>query len=172
MRSTVVDDAGVLRISIPMKRTWVALFVAVWLILWTYGGTDVGRKLLHRFDPGAFLWMCFWVVAECFAVYFLLRTLAGSDTINANAGEFRLRKQVFGIGVTRTYLVSEMRDLRFQPEMGGGRSRRASRIAFNYGAKTISFGEEIEEAEAAQLVSMIEARCNIAHTAAATEVRR
>jgi hypothetical protein len=41
-----------------------------------------------------------------------------------------------------------MHALRFQPEIGSGKRRNASRIAFDYGAKTLAFAEEIEEAEA------------------------
>jgi len=169
LRSKVSRESGDLRISIPMKRSWVILFILVWLTFWTYGGFDTGRKLLHQFDVGAFIWMCFWAFAECGAVYVILRMLFGQDVVAATPSEFHLSKQIFGIGYTRAYLVQEMRDLRFQPEVGSARSRRASRIAFDYGAKTISFAPEIDEAEAAELIVLIKNQCNIRQSPSAVE---
>lgn len=167
MRSKVFQEAGTLRIAIPVTRFWVALFIVVWLTFWTYGGLQIGHKLLRHFELFNFVWMCFWVVAECGALYFLLRVLGGSDVIEATAAEFTLRKQVFSLGMAKVYLVSEMRDLRFQPEAGGGRGHRASQIAFDYGAKTIGFGEGIDEAEAAQLITLIQTHSNVARTTGA-----
>jgi hypothetical protein len=169
MRSKVFQEAGKLRIAIPLNRSWITLFLVVWLTGWTYGGLSIGSHLLRHFEFFDFVWMCFWVVAECAACYFLLRMLGGSDVIEATVTEFALRKQTFGVGLENTYLVSEMRDLRFQPEVGGGRSRRASRITFDYGAKTIRFGEGIDEAEAAQLISLVQSQCHIARTPTQTE---
>ena len=51
-----------------------------------------------------------------------------------------------------------MRDLRFQPASGVGKGRRASRIAFDYGARTVPFGAGIEEAEAAELIGRMRPR--------------
>lgn len=169
MRSKVSHEAGDLRISIPMKRSWVILFILIWLTGWTYGGVEMGRKLFHQFDLFTLVWMCFWVFAECSAVYFMLRTLFGQDLVVATASEFRLSKQTLAIGYTKVYLVSEMRDLRFQPEIGSGKSRRASRIAFDYGAKTIGFAEDIEEAEAAELIILIKNQCSIRRSPSAAE---
>ncbi len=164
MRSKASQEAGTLRIIIPVSRYWLALFLLIWLTLWTYGGVDTGHKLLLHFEIFSFMWMCFWVVGECFAFYFMLRALGRSDVIEATATEFRLRMQVFGLGPTKIYLVREMRDLRFQPETGAGKGRRASRIAFDYGAKTIGFAENVDEAEAAQLINLIQRQSNVART--------
>lgn len=169
MRSPVSDEAGELRISVPVKRGWVTLFLLVWLTFWTYGGLQIGRRLLRKFDPGEFIWMCFWVVTECAAAYYFLRMLFGRDLVVANASEFCLFKQILGIGPSKIYIVSQVRDLRFQPEVSGGKSRRASRIAFDYGARTISLAEEIEEAEAAALIDLIRSRCNIPQSSSRTE---
>jgi len=42
--------------------------------------------------------------------------------------------------------------------MSAARRHRDSRIAFDYGAKTITFGDAIDEAEATQLIKLIKAR--------------
>jgi hypothetical protein len=169
MRSTVAEDGGSLRISIPQKRNWTTvLFFAIWLPLWTYGGWDIGHKLVRNFRLFEFLWMLFWVAAELTVFYVLLRMFFGQDTVLVNASTFNLRKEILGLAWTRAYLVPEVRNLRFAPESGAGRGRRASRIAFDYGATTIDFGEEIEEAEATQLINTIKSRCNIPASPAET----
>jgi hypothetical protein len=63
----------------------------------------------------------------------------------ANSETLRCKTQIFGLGLAKSYIVREMRNLRFQPATGAGKSRRASRIAFDYGANTITFGADLEE---------------------------
>jgi len=96
--------------------------------------------------------------------YSILYSIAGSEIISVTAESLARKVTLFGVGLTRAYLVREMRDLRFQPEMGTGKRRRASRIAFDYGAKTITFAQEIEEAEAAEIITRIRQHCNIGQT--------
>lgn len=82
----------------------------------------------------------------------------------ANSETLRCKTQIFGLGLAKSYIVREMRNLRFQPATGAGKSRRASRIAFDYGANTITFGADLEEAEAVALIGRIQQRCPIAGT--------
>jgi len=46
--------------------------------------------------------------------------------------------------LSRKYFVSQMRNLRFQPAVGSGKSRIASRNAFDCGAKTLGCAREID----------------------------
>ncbi len=163
-RSTVSEETGGLRISIPPKRSWVLLFFAVWLCFWTFAGIQAGRDLLKHFSLFMVVWMIGWAFGELWASYAILYALGGREIIAANSEGLSRRKEIFGLGLAKTYLSNGMRDLRFQPEVGAGKRRRASRIAFDYGAKTISFAEDVEEAEAAELISLIRVRCNIEQT--------
>jgi len=90
-----------------------------------------------------------------------IRTLAGRDTLTVSGDYFVVRKQVFGLGWAKQYLRSQIRDLRFQPELRQGRAHQNSRIAFDYGAKTITFADGLDEAEAYQILSTIRERSNI-----------
>jgi hypothetical protein len=169
MRCTVLEQGGTIQISIPPRRNWTIVFFLVWLTGWTYGGIEIGRKLLSHFDLFNFIWMFGWAFGVLWVSYALLYALAGREIVQASAETLTRRTQIFGLGPTKAYLVREIRDLRYQPEVGAGRSRRASRIAFDYGAKTVSFATEVEEAEAAELISRIMQRCNIARTASPQE---
>ena len=62
--------------------------------------------------------------------------------------------------------VSADRNARYglRPEVSAGRGQSASRIAFDCGIKAISVAQEIEEAEAAELIGLIQLRCRIVPT--------
>jgi|HubBroStandDraft_5_1064220.scaffolds.fasta_scaffold10887_5 hypothetical protein len=159
MRSTVTEESGALQVSIPMKRRWLVIpFLLCWLTLWTYGGFETGSKLAKHFEFFDFVWMGGWAFGEFFAIAWCLRTLAGRDEITVHGDALTIRKQIFGVGLTKIYSIAEVRDLRFQPEMSAARRHRDSRIAFDYGAKTITFGDAIDEAEATQLITLIKTR--------------
>lgn len=161
MKSGIADYEGRLQISIPVQRFGVGLFLACWLALWILGGLSIFKRLLEKPNLFEGIWICFWLVSVPVATYALLRSIGGSDVILADPQSLIIRREIFGLGRGKGYLPSEIRRLRFQPQMGGGRSQRASRIAFDYGAKTIAFGDGVEESEANQLIALIQERCNI-----------
>jgi hypothetical protein len=168
-RSAISDDGMELRISIPPKRSWTLLFLIAWLTLWTYGGLHAAHELLARFSLFLILWMIGWAVGEVFASFTILYAIAGRELISVTPTTLTLKVSIFGIGFTRAYAVAAMRDLRFQPDTSVGRNRRTSRIAFDYGAKTVTFAQEIGEPEAAEIIARINQRCNIAQTPTPSE---
>jgi hypothetical protein len=163
MRSTVCEDAGTLRISIPMKRNWfVILFLIFWLGMWGTGWRETAKQLpSNPRQPFLVFWIAGWTLGGIWAMTWCIRTLAGRDTLTVSGDYFVIRKQVFGLGWAKQYLRSQIRDLRFQPELQQGRTRQNSRIAFDYGAKTITFADGLDEAEADQILSTIPQHSNI-----------
>ena len=164
-RSKVIEEGSALEIRIPLRRPIpTMLFLPVWLAGWTYGGWVTGHRLLRQFDWFSFFWMGGWTVGECWAIYWFLRTATGWDLVLASADCLALRKTAVGLGVTKNYRPSDLRNFRFQPELQKSRGSRPSGIAFDFGAKTITFASGIDEAEANQLISLITSRCTIAET--------
>lgn len=159
VRSTVSEESGALRVTIPMRRSvFVFLFVLAWLVLWTFGGISIGKQVLQKFNLFEAVWMCGWVLGEVIATYTLTRMLGGHDILQFYDGILALRKEAFGLGISKRYSIPEVRNFRFRPEAGGGKSHQNSCIAFDYGAKTITLGDGIDEGEANQLIRMILAR--------------
>jgi hypothetical protein len=162
MRSTISQEAGALRISIPMrKKPFLILFLLVWLGAWTVAGISTGRQLLHQFVPFNGFWMCGWALGEVMVTYVLVRMLGGRDIVQVANGIVEIRKEAFGLGFSKQYSPQEIRDLRFLPEAGSGRGHSESSIAFDYGAKTIKFGDGIDESEAKQLIGRIRDGCGL-----------
>jgi hypothetical protein len=166
-RATISEETEGLRISIPSKRSWGGLFLAAWLCGWTVAGVSAARSLQHHFNVFLCFWLAGWFLGELAVSGAILYMLGGREVVRANAERLSCTTEICGLGFAKSYLVREMRDLRFQPASGVGKGRRASRMAFDFRAKTIPFGADIEEAEASELISRIRQRCAIVEAATA-----
>jgi len=165
-RATVSEQVDGLRISIPSKWSWSLLFPAAWLCGWTVGGVAAGLSLFRRFSFFVCFWLVGWAVGEVVVGYMILYALGGREIIVANSETLTCRKQIFGLGWARSYRVVEMRNLRFQRAESASNRRIPSRIAFDYGAGTVGFAADLDETEAAQLLSRIRQRCAIPEASA------
>jgi hypothetical protein len=184
MHSSVSQQDGVLRISIPAAKNTVAiLFASFWLCAWTIGGISVGQQLLgkggstaHFLTPqmGHFhrhvsaaqppnslesskgFWMCGWLAGEILVAFWLGRMLGGRDIFQTTNGTAEIRREIFGLGLsTKQYSLEQIRNLRYQPDMSSRESLRPGGIAFDYGSRTVFFGDGANESEANQLIEMI-----------------
>lgn len=149
-----------------MKRSWfLILFLVFWLGGWGMGWKETAKQLAKNpAQPFLLFWIAGWTLGGIWALAWCLRMLAGRDIVSLKEDFFEVRKQVWVLGWTKQYLRSQMRDLRFQPEMQQGRGQRASGIAFDYGAKTITFAAGLDEAEASQILATIRERYKITET--------
>ncbi len=150
-RLTVSDEAEGLRIWTPPPRDWAVLVIVVWLGLWTFLGAQSWRN--H-----SSLFVAAWGFAELWAIYAILDNVGGNEIILANSEALTRMRRIFGLGWSKTYPISEIRNLRFQR----GSGRRPSRIALDHGAWTVRFAAGIGESEAYELMGKIRQRCAIA----------
>ena len=104
------------------------------------------------------------VAVAVVVVWLLVTTIWGSEHIVVGPDRLAIRNRP--IGRLREYLLHEVRDLRVQPaghwvrwmRSQPGSAYRRGTIAFDYGARTFSFGYGLNDAEAKQLVSVINER--------------
>jgi hypothetical protein len=163
-RSVVSEELEGIRIAIPSKWSWVIVFFAVWLSFWTIAGISAAHNLQRHFSLFLCVWLVGWTFGELAVTYAILYAIGGREVVQANSDTLTVRTEIFRLGLAKSYRVHEMRNLRFQPEAGAAKGRRASRIAFDYGANTVSFGSDLDEAEATMLISRIRERCAISDT--------
>lgn len=167
MRSMVSEDGSVLRIRFPLKRSvFLCLFLLFWFAGWSYAGWDTIHRLLRQFDWFTLFWLGGWALGELFGLYWFLRTATGWDSVSAASDCLSVKKSVLGLGLTRNYRPPDIRSLRFLPHLQRSKGSRPSGIAFDYGAKTIAFADDIDEVEANQLISLIKMKCHISETVA------
>lgn len=173
-RFQIKPSADGLHAIIPARRhIFIMLFITVWLGGWIMGEVSVIGQLLHSREqtPTAFLtfWLAGWTLGGAFAIGAVLWQLAGKEIIVVNAATLSYRIEILGMGYTRNYRASDVKDLRatefsaniftnqrawFPPIVGSG----FGPIAFDYGARTIRLTPSLEEAEAKMLVQKLSSR--------------
>jgi hypothetical protein len=162
------------RIVIPARRNWLILiFLCAWLGGWVFGELSVSWELLRHADkaPTAFLsiWLVGWTVGGAFVIATLFWQLAGREIITVSPTALSYRAEALGLGRTRSFRISDVKDLRsteyavsafsnqrawFPPILGSG----FGPVAFDYGARTFRVAPSLDEAEAKILVKELSSR--------------
>ena len=112
-----------------------AVFLFVWLGVWTTGGGSILYNFLYQ--------------------------LFGKETIEVSERSIVLSKSIGRFGRPREYSAEHIKDLRVIPqanhtEFGNfGWTHAASTLAFDYGARTYRFGDGADEGEAKQILREI-----------------
>jgi hypothetical protein len=171
--SSEVTPAGY-RITIPARRNWfVILFLFAWLGGWVFGELSASGQLMRGAEktPATFLvfWLVAWTVGGFFATATLLWQLAGREVITIDTGSLSYRAEVLGLGRTRSFRASDVKNLRsteyaslpfnsqrgwYPPVFGPG----TGPVAFDYGARTFRIAPSLDEAEASLLVRELSTR--------------
>ncbi len=113
------------------------------------------------------LWLAGWTAGGIWALTTILWQLAGKEMIDVSSGALKHRVEIAGIGISRNYATSEIRDLRvsvnsqanrwaqqqqpFPPLFGAGNGP----VSFDYGARTIRIGSSLDEAEAKAVLEFL-----------------
>lgn len=165
---TTVDGQ---RVVVPARRNWsVLLFLCAWLVGWVFGEVSAARQLLSPSEntPQVFLlaWLAGWTLGGAFALGAVPWQLAGREILSVNPSTLLHRVEAFGLGWSRQYKTTEVKNLRateyasnpftnqaawFPPLTGSG----FGPVAFDYGARTLRLGAALEEAEAKLLVEKL-----------------
>ena len=172
-RHTVEALPGELRITIPAKRKWATVvFSSVWLGFWLLGEVSVGKTLFgnlqrqQSFDPFSILWLCGWSIGGLFVLSGLLWQFVGREIVQVTDGELRIQQMLLGFRRNRAYTLNEVKALRIATPFNNTNTlfrRKQSMygepsLAFDYGASTVRFGRDLDEAEASQIVSTLQKR--------------
>ena len=151
-----------LRISVPTHKSVIVLaFLGLWLCGWVLGGiVAVVQIILQARNADiaqvGFLvvWLSFWTIGGVIAGGTWLWMAFGQTLLIAENSVFTIRREVLGIGRDKHYAPSSVNRLRIQSHpnpldpFGMMRNFEKGPIAFDYGAKTIFFGQGLDEAEA------------------------
>ena len=172
LRVTLTGGPEGLEIVIPAQRNLVVLLcLGVWLAGWIMGELTTLAEFLvggpRRPEGAVLLWLILWTVGGVFAAYLWLWMLVGKERVLMGTSALRLKRDVLGLGPTRTYELFRVYDLRVATRPVGPRDTavtpRLARlvgglIAFEYEGKTIRFGASLDEAEAQMIVERMRQR--------------
>ncbi len=174
--STDLTPEG-LRLVVPARRSWGAIvFLCVWLGGWAFGELTVLQELMappengDRPDLFLMVWLAGWTLGGVCVLGTILWQLAGREVITLDATTLTHRVTLLGLGRTRAYKVTEVKNLRatersatervadqaswFPPLAGAGHGP----VAFDYGARTYRLAGALDEAEAKLLVETLHKR--------------
>lgn len=175
MRSRVWDDPDGLLVVIPARPRWFAVvFLCVWLLGWAMGELAAVRALFFGGEASGgstlFLgcWLIGWTVGGALALYSLLWLLVGQERITLAHDALVVRKVVFGLGPAKRFDLMQVANLRVAAGESAGANRTGGlqlptvggngAIAFDDGSRTVRFGLDLDEAEAAWIVAQLSAR--------------
>jgi len=160
--STTSDQSG-LRIVIPYWFGWLAL---TFVLFWTLGNIQVGYSewlAISKGIVGSRSWDRLHV-SEIFSVFgfcIALCLAAGREVVAVNDGHLQIRKEILGVGWSRTYALADVKDLRagyfLDPKANGKWNPdhvRAS-LYFDYRGKVHSFGNELAMRDATRIETII-----------------
>jgi hypothetical protein len=173
------DVGSSLQVQIASPKRWGAIGLSVVQLLMlaflTIAGvfTFLPSALKGQQDSFIFfvaVFLIVWAVGSLTRLLTLAWDFVGSETLEISNYSFIIRHTIFGLGDSAEYIAEYIKDLRTsawnKPYDNRVRNPFIFKLAwlsdnplsFDYGAKTIRFGNNIEEAEAKQIVSLIQQR--------------
>ncbi len=170
-RHTMVDYGNRIQISIPSQKIWFTLiFLPLWLTGWAFGEISAIHQVMKNgFSVFMMIWLTGWTIGGGFAILMLLWQIAGQEIIQVSGQSIIVTKTIFNLGFPKEYNAGYVKDLRISISITNensqwGRNNSTNylvgypKLAFDYGAKTIQFGNGIDEAEAKQILYIIQQR--------------
>jgi hypothetical protein len=152
--------ANGIRVEIPARLSWLALFLAGWLTFWLYGGVQAMKSLINGDKDSGFLmiWLVMWAIGACFVSATLIWSIGGKTTLTLDPLELNLQRTIFGLPWdTRVFRTSLVENLRYVPREYSsgfrGRGYNQSRIRFESEDKTRNFASGISDSEAIALIN-------------------
>ena len=125
------------------------------------------KGLPVRVDLFLLFWLIGWTIAGIAVFGFLAWMIAGKEVITLTSEALIIEKGVFKLGKSKHYLLSDVKNLRLNPSYVTGFFGflnpehlfwPQSRLAFDFGMKTVKFAASIDEAEASSLLEMFKQR--------------
>lgn len=171
-RSKISESGSYIEIVIPAKRNWsTILFLAAWLGAWFIGEKLAIQDLFFSKSPhgqSGFLlfWLIGWTVGGGTVIYSLLQMLFGDEIIVLTSSTLNIKRKCLGVGPSKEYDLHHITNLRLTLEPVTKTANRGTfslgssngSISFDYGARTYRFGNEIDEAEASQIIEKLKSR--------------
>ena len=159
-RIEISRDVDGARVRIRMRKSVVRiLFLVVWLPLITLGGSAVTTSLIIGALPRTIIQavvQLLWIFVVIFGLRALLWNLFGEEVVVLEKGAFTHRRQILGLGLTRSVALRELTSLRVASDskkdfwgVSGGT------LVLNNGATEHRFGIELSQNEATGLVDQL-----------------
>jgi hypothetical protein len=172
-RTTINESYKGIELIIPAKKNWpVILFMCVWMIGWAFGEFFATKAMSGGYETNGsrsfmILWLTGWTFGGVFIGQRLVQYFIGKEIITFTHGEVTIARKGSLFSRTKTYDLNEAKDFRaVQPVVARDifgfpkpaitLSQNAGTIWFDYGMKTVRFGNDIDEAEAKAILKRLQ----------------
>ncbi|MES2278348.1 MAG: hypothetical protein V4592_20115 [Bacteroidota bacterium] len=169
-RAVINDQFNHIEIIIPVKINWIILLAPIaFFLVWCYvGGNEVLTMIIHQSFDSWFdkVWLLWVGVSTIIALKFLWWILAGKEVIDVDYDIISIKRKGDVFARTKTYDLANAKY--FRSDASGakghwefGRYKRdffAKTICFEYGDKTIKFGENLSEEEGNYILRLLKDR--------------
>ncbi|RWY52243.1 hypothetical protein [Mucilaginibacter gilvus] len=174
-RAIITDNFDKVEIVIPGKKNYfILLFFSVWLVGWFFGETSVTRTrgIAAGTDLFLIVWLCGWTLGGIFVVSTILFMLLGKEIIEAGQGTISIRNRALFFLSPQVYDLNEVKHVRALEEFSiyngfqfGRREQKgflsnynSGTVKFDYGLKTVKFGNDLDEAEARHIIERLKGK--------------
>jgi hypothetical protein len=171
-RATITEHFDKVEIAVsPKKKMFFILFFCVWLCGWFFAEKSVFREVSKAgYSDFTFIWLIMWTIGGLFCMYSLWVMLAGKEIIEAGQGVIAIKNRALFFMPGKVYDLKEVKNIRIEEpaeddDFTFGRRQRlkldltnVGTIRFDYGMKTIKFGNGIDEAEGRHIVDMLKSK--------------
>ncbi|MBD1363364.1 hypothetical protein IDJ77_06040 [Mucilaginibacter sp. ZT4R22] len=174
-RAIITDNFDKVEIVIPGKRNYfVLLFFCAWMVGWFFGETNALTMFGHdgAIDLFMIAWLTGWTLGGIFVVSTILFMLLGKETIEAGQGTISIRNQALFFLSPKVYDLNEVKHVRALEEFSiyngfqfGRREQKgilsnynSGTVKFDYGLKTVKFGNDLDEAEARYIIERLKSK--------------
>jgi hypothetical protein len=163
-----------IEIIVPVQKTSQIAFLIIWLCAWLAGEVFVLPEILGSGKSGppelfSIIWVIGWTIGGLFTIRMLIWYLIGKEIIKVGQGVLVIQKKGALFYKTKTYNLIEAKNFRAQEELvnpnviGNNRSNPwklddKGTIKFDYGMKTIKFGDSLYEAEANAIIEKLRSK--------------
>ncbi len=165
-KHTITYFGNQMQILIPSQIQWYTLiFLTIWLCGWGLGEVSAIHQIMNDgISIFMMIWITGWTIGGGCAILMILWAITGKEVVEISNNSIIVSKTIFNFGFPKEYSAGYIKDLRVSVANNNIQWRfnnnynyfmGNSKLAFDYGAKTIRFGNDIDEAEAKQLLNII-----------------
>jgi hypothetical protein len=173
----IIDERfdGIEIIVPPKKNISQIAFLCIWLCAWLAGEIFVPSEIFgsgKSDTPELFpiIWLIGWTIGGFFVIRTLIWNIFGKEIITVGQGVLVIQKKGALLYKPKTYNLAEAKNFRAQEEIVNtnivGNNNNSNlwklddkgTIRFDYGMKTIKFGDGLYEAEANAIIEKLRSK--------------
>ena len=173
-RAIITDNLDKVEIVIPGKRNYfILLFFSAWMVGWFFGETSALKQVGNNGAIDLFMiaWLTAWTLGGIFVVSNMIFILLSKEIIEAGQGTISIRNSAAFFLPAKVYDLIEVKHIRASEEFSiynsfqFGRKQRgvlsnfnSGTVKFDYGLKTVKFGNDLDEAEARYIIERLKGK--------------